>query len=75
VPVLDGALAWIDATIEAVHDGGDHHVVHGRVTDLSCADGGDPPLLFLRGGYTVAQDAAPPVLASVLSWPGDDAWI
>ncbi|QYN36878.1 flavin reductase family protein [Pseudonocardia sp. DSM 110487] len=75
-PVLDGALAWIDATIETVHDGGDHHVVHGRVTDLDCADGGDPPLLFYRGGYTVARDAAPaPAFDALLGWLGEDAWI
>jgi 3-hydroxy-9,10-secoandrosta-1,3,5(10)-triene-9,17-dione monooxygenase reductase component len=74
-PVLDGALAWIDATIEAVHAGGDHVVVHGRVTDLG---GGDceRPLLFYRGGYTVTEVAAPqPVLEALLRWPDQDAWI
>jgi 3-hydroxy-9,10-secoandrosta-1,3,5(10)-triene-9,17-dione monooxygenase reductase component len=75
-PVLDGALAWMDATIETVHDGGDHHVVHGRVTDLGSADGGGPPLLFYRGGYTVARDAAPaPAFDALLGWLGEDAWI
>jgi len=75
-PVLDGGLTWIDAEVAAVHDGGDHHIVLGRVTDLGGADGGDPPLLFYRGGYTVTQDSAPePVLASLLTWHGDDTWI
>jgi 3-hydroxy-9,10-secoandrosta-1,3,5(10)-triene-9,17-dione monooxygenase reductase component len=75
-PVLDGVLTWIDAEIAAVHDGGDHHVVLGRVTDLGGADGGDPPLLFYRGGYTVTEDPAPePVLGSLLTWHGDDTWI
>jgi 3-hydroxy-9,10-secoandrosta-1,3,5(10)-triene-9,17-dione monooxygenase reductase component len=74
-PVLDGALAWIDATIEAAHDGGDHVVVHGRVTDLGSADGGRP-LLFYRGGYTVAEVAAPPpVLDALLRWSDHDTWI
>jgi 3-hydroxy-9,10-secoandrosta-1,3,5(10)-triene-9,17-dione monooxygenase reductase component len=48
-PVLDGAMAWVDCTIAAVHDGGDHHIVIGRVRDL-VAHGGDP-LLFFRGQY------------------------
>lgn len=50
-PRLDGALAWIDCTIEAVVDAGDHHFVMGRVVDLGTVDADDPvPLLFFRGG-------------------------
>ncbi|MEO5678570.1 MAG: flavin reductase family protein [Acidimicrobiales bacterium] len=49
-PVLDGCLAHVDCSLEAVHDGGDHDIVIGRVLDLAVtADGG--PLLFFRGGY------------------------
>jgi 3-hydroxy-9,10-secoandrosta-1,3,5(10)-triene-9,17-dione monooxygenase reductase component len=74
-PVLDGALAWVDATIETVHDGGDHVVVHGRVSDLGCA-GGERPLLFYRGGYTVTEDVAPtPALEALLGWLDQDAWV
>jgi 3-hydroxy-9,10-secoandrosta-1,3,5(10)-triene-9,17-dione monooxygenase reductase component len=74
-PVLDGALAWIDATIEAAHDGGDHVVVHGRVTDLGSGDGGRP-LLFYRGGYTVTEVAVPtPVLDALLRWSDHDTWM
>jgi flavin reductase (DIM6/NTAB) family NADH-FMN oxidoreductase RutF len=47
-PILDGVLAWIDCTIEAVLDGGDHWFVEGRVVDLDAPrDAG--PLLFFRG--------------------------
>jgi 3-hydroxy-9,10-secoandrosta-1,3,5(10)-triene-9,17-dione monooxygenase reductase component len=75
-PVLGAALAWVEAEVTAVHDGGDHHVVLGRVTDLGCADGSDPPLLFYRGGYTAAQDAAPaPAFGARVGWLGEDAWI
>ena len=49
-PILDGVLAWIDGTIEAEHDAGDHMLVVGRVTDLEVATAGDP-LIFYRGGY------------------------
>ena len=49
-PVLDGALAWIDATIEAEHDAGDHLMVIGRVSGLD-VEGEGAPLVFYRGGY------------------------
>ncbi|HVF12949.1 MAG TPA: flavin reductase family protein [Acidimicrobiales bacterium] len=49
-PVLDGALAWIDATVEAEHDAGDHLLVVGRVSALDVVGAGGP-LVFYRGGY------------------------
>lgn len=49
-PILDGVLAWIDATIEAEHQGGDHLLVVGRVHGLEIVHEGKP-LLFFRGGY------------------------
>jgi 3-hydroxy-9,10-secoandrosta-1,3,5(10)-triene-9,17-dione monooxygenase reductase component len=49
-PVLEGALAWIDATIEVEHDAGDHVMVIGRVSGLDVAREG-APLVFYRGGY------------------------
>lgn len=48
-PVLDGVLAWVDCTLLAVHDAGDHELVLGRVTDLGVGDG--EPLLFYRGRF------------------------
>ncbi|MFF7886232.1 flavin reductase family protein [Streptomyces sp. NPDC007896] len=33
-PVIDGGVAWIGCTIEAVHDAGDHYIVIGRVDEL-----------------------------------------
>lgn len=49
-PILDGATAWIDCTLHAVHDGGDHLIVVGDVVDLAIATG-SPPLIFHRGSY------------------------
>jgi 3-hydroxy-9,10-secoandrosta-1,3,5(10)-triene-9,17-dione monooxygenase reductase component len=49
-PILDGVLAWIDCTIEAVHEGGDHWIVVGRVQALEVGHDGDP-LLFFQGQY------------------------
>ncbi|MCX5256391.1 flavin reductase family protein [Streptomyces canus] len=51
-PRLAGTLAWIDCTIHAVHTGGDHLIVVGRVDALGTGDGdGEPPLLFHRGRF------------------------
>lgn len=63
-PVLDGVLAWLDCSVTAVHEAGDHHVVIGHVDRLGEARA-DRPLLFYRGGYTATTpepDATPPGL-------------
>ncbi len=49
-PVIEGVLAWIDCTITDVLEGGDHHIVIGRVEDLGFNDG-DGPLVFYKGSY------------------------
>ncbi|NMO89294.1 flavin reductase family protein [Actinomycetospora sp. TBRC 11914] len=49
-PILTGATAWIDCTLHASHDGGDHLIVVGAVHDLDAP--GLPPLVFHRGGYS-----------------------
>lgn len=50
-PVIDGAIAWIDCSIEQVVEAGDHQFVMGRVVELEASsDDGEPlPLLFYRG--------------------------
>ncbi|WP_240660217.1 flavin reductase family protein [Streptomyces sp. WAC 01529] len=50
-PRLAGAPAWIDCTVHAVHTGGDHLIVVGRVDALGTADTDAGPLLFHRGGF------------------------
>jgi 3-hydroxy-9,10-secoandrosta-1,3,5(10)-triene-9,17-dione monooxygenase reductase component len=45
-PILTAALAWIDCTIEAEHDAGDHVIVVGRVNEMAVACEGQP-LVFL----------------------------
>jgi 3-hydroxy-9,10-secoandrosta-1,3,5(10)-triene-9,17-dione monooxygenase reductase component len=49
-PILDGVLAWVDCSLEAEHEAGDHVLVVGRARDLGVADEG-VPLIFYRGGY------------------------
>jgi 3-hydroxy-9,10-secoandrosta-1,3,5(10)-triene-9,17-dione monooxygenase reductase component len=80
VPILDGALAWVEATVEAVHQAGDHYVVIGRVVALG-GGGDDPPLLFHRGHYTTShrepwvESAPEPVAEHWLTWSRSDDWI
>jgi len=50
-PVLADVLAWVECHIAAVHDGGDHTIVVGRVAELRVGDKAGRPLLFYRGGY------------------------
>lgn len=69
-PLLDGVLAWLDCTVETVHEAGDHHVVVGRVTEL-CDPTPGRPLLYFRGGYTATEPT--PVIP--LSWPREGDWI
>jgi 3-hydroxy-9,10-secoandrosta-1,3,5(10)-triene-9,17-dione monooxygenase reductase component len=50
-PRLTGVAAWIDCTIHAVHTGGDHLIVVGRVDALGASDEECAPLLFHRGRF------------------------
>nr|WP_221475696.1 flavin reductase family protein [Sphaerisporangium rubeum] len=49
-PILDGALAWLECSVEAEHPAGDHDIVVARVHRLDAEADGDP-LLFFRGAY------------------------
>ncbi|MET9884997.1 flavin reductase family protein [Streptomyces sp. NPDC006430] len=49
-PQLDAVPAWIDCRIHAVHTGGDHLIVVGRVEAMGAAGEGDP-LLFHKGRF------------------------
>ncbi|MFD5424314.1 flavin reductase family protein [Streptomyces sp. NPDC127084] len=49
-PRLDSVPAWIDCTIQAVHTGGDHLIVVGRVEALGAERDGEP-LLFHQGRF------------------------
>ncbi|MBV0912383.1 flavin reductase family protein [Rhodobacteraceae bacterium ASV31] len=48
-PLIEGCLARFECTPVAVHDGGDHVIVVGRVDRASWRDGA--PLLFLSGTF------------------------
>jgi len=55
-PLLHGAIAMFDCTVETRHDGGDHVIFLCRVLQAKCT-GDAPPLLFHRSRY--AKLAAP----------------
>lgn len=49
LPALPGVLARFDCAAHALHEGGDHAIVVGRV--LRCTLGDGEPLLFWQGRY------------------------
>jgi flavin reductase len=51
VPLLDGALAWLECRNRAVYDGGDHDIVVGEVVAAGFGDRDAPPLTYFRGRY------------------------
>ena len=57
-PVLDGVVGYVDCTLHAVHEAGDHDVVIGRVVDLGYPEDGAPEhgLTFYRGRYGSTRD-------------------
>ena len=50
-PRLDGSAAALGCEIHAIHEGGDHWIVVGRVVHTH-RDGGAEPLVFYGGRYT-----------------------
>jgi flavin reductase (DIM6/NTAB) family NADH-FMN oxidoreductase RutF len=50
-PALDEAVAWIECTIDAEHEAGDHLIVVGAVDRLDVREDGGEPLVFFRGRY------------------------
>jgi flavin reductase (DIM6/NTAB) family NADH-FMN oxidoreductase RutF len=49
-PIIRGALATFECELHATHEGGDHLIIVGRVTDMHHRPTGEP-LLFYCGRY------------------------
>ncbi|WP_370288038.1 flavin reductase family protein [Nocardioides sp.] len=57
-PLLGGTVAFVDCSIEAVHEAGDHFIVVGRVLALDAGPGAPAdtdPLLYYRGAYRTTR--------------------
>ena len=48
-PLIKDALATFSCRTQAIHEGGDHHIIVGEVESFTTMDG--EPLLFFGGGY------------------------
>src|SRR5215207_2903417 len=48
-PMIDGSAIWLACELTEVHEGGDHVIATGLVTDLEAGKG--EPLLFFGGEY------------------------
>lgn len=48
-PLVAGAAAWLACDLAAVHEGGDHSILVGRVRELGLGD--SDALVFYRGAY------------------------
>jgi len=49
VPLIEGCLARFECTRHAIHDGGDHVIIVGEVTQAEINEG--TPLVFSKGSY------------------------
>jgi flavin reductase (DIM6/NTAB) family NADH-FMN oxidoreductase RutF len=50
-PLLDGCVAALGCRVDAVHEGGDHWIVVGRVVTARTSDESRDPLVFHSGRY------------------------
>lgn len=53
-PILEGTLAFIECTLYAAYEGGDHSIYLGEVQQAEIREA--KPLLFFRGGYRALGD-------------------
>lgn len=57
-PILDDVVAWLECSVEAEYEAGDHFIALGRVTSLA-AEATTKPLVFLQGELmTVASSCS-----------------
>jgi len=67
-PILPGCLANLECDTHAIHEGGDHVIVVGRIREMAYRDDDCRPLLYFRGRY-YALSAPAEVSASPTSDP------
>jgi 3-hydroxy-9,10-secoandrosta-1,3,5(10)-triene-9,17-dione monooxygenase reductase component len=60
LPIVDGALAWLECAVKAEHSAGDHVIVVALVRGLGDRPGPADPLVLYRGrygGFTLTTDS------------------
>ena len=57
-PLLEGCTAAIGCTVDAIHEGGDHWIVIGRVRALHQSEPARHPLVFSRGQYATLLETS-----------------
>ena len=55
-PVVEGALAFLDAEVADARDEGDHTLFIGRVLEFKILNGDAKPLVYHRSGYRKLSD-------------------
>ncbi len=72
-PLIEDSLAAVSCTIDAIHEGGDHWIVVGRVVSVHEPPGGPlrDPLVFFRSRYQELVEQAPAWSPSTESWSND----
>jgi flavin reductase (DIM6/NTAB) family NADH-FMN oxidoreductase RutF len=55
-PVFEESIAYLDCSVEAAHEAGDHTIYIGRVESGGVLNGEDKPLLFFRGEWDGIAD-------------------
>ena len=51
-PIIEETLGYLDCSLEASYDGGDHTIYLGRVEDLAVNEDQESPLLFFEAEYS-----------------------
>jgi len=74
-PRLDGSVATLGCTVNAVHEAGDHWIVVGQVVTIHRSDLPRAPLVFFSGRYSTlasgGQPAEEPGLLIAWAEPGE----
>ena len=53
-PILNGAMAYVECSLAAEHDAGDHTVAVGQVHGFETLREDAKPLVYFRGSYGIA---------------------
>ena len=71
-PRLEGSLAAMGCQVHAIHEGGDHWIVVGRVVALHRAESPCRPLVFFGGRYAElgAAHRTSDELPLIIAWSG-----